>query len=377
MKLYYTDESFVVVGLARPGVPFLCDEDMELMTVPNRYLEFIAVVKGRTRSPNTWSTYAEALFEFFAFAESNELDWTDLEPAHVAAWRDTQLGRGNKESTVTQRLGIVHRFFRWAVAKNLVPQLPYDLEEVSVAKGQPFLSHTDATKAKSLVSDIGLKAPRAVPKFLLIDQAITFLDALTPHRLRLMGYLMLLTGMRREEVVELNLEVLPNPAGRPAGRALDMVLDPALTRTKGNVERVVKVPYLLGEMLYSYLTWERPKLARQYKKTHGAESKNLFLSEMGEELSIDGLTTAFHSESKKVGIKCHPHMLRHTFATYELLRVSAKQGDVRALHWVRDRLGHASLVTTERYLHTAALLKHDDAVDGYVADVCKALAHGT
>ncbi|MEG6999257.1 recombinase, partial [Pseudomonas aeruginosa] len=58
----------------------------------------------------------------------------------------------------------------------------------------------------------------------------------------------------------------------------------------------------------------------------------------------------------------------HTFGTYEFLRMSERRGTDGALHWVRDRLGHSSITTTEVYVHAADLLKHDE-VDGYVEEV--------
>ena len=53
MELFFTDDSFVVEGLPRPGVPFLCNEEMDLVTSANRWLRHVAIIKGRTRSPQT------------------------------------------------------------------------------------------------------------------------------------------------------------------------------------------------------------------------------------------------------------------------------------------------------------------------------------
>ena len=48
--------------------------------------------------------------------------------------------------------------------------------------------------------------------------------------------------------------------------------------------------------------------------------------------------------------------------------MSERRGTDGALHWVRDRLGHSSITTTEVYVHAADLLKHNE-VDGYVEEV--------
>jgi len=375
VKLYYTDDEYVVAGVARPGIPFLCDKEMELVSAPNRYLDHLAIIRGRTRSPKTWKTYGEHLYEFFAFAEDNGIAWDTANEREIAAWRDSMLERGNKNQTVNDRLRCLHRFYEWAARSKLTVSVPFSREAVTVSRSPAFLAHVDASGGKVISSELMLPTQRRLPKFLHVDRAIQFLDALMPKRLRLMGYVMLLTGMRREEVAELDYRVLPNPAGQPENRALDMVLDPALTKTKGNKLRTVKVPYQLAQALYFYFTWERPVLERAYLARYGKETTRLFMSQDGELLSVNAVTVAFNEASKRVGIKCHPHMLRHTFGTYEFIRMSAKKGKERALMWVRDRLGHSSIVTTEIYVDMADVVKND-TVDGYVADVCKALIDG-
>lgn len=376
MKLYATDSSYVVAGIARPGIPFLCDRHLELVDGPNRYLDHVAVVRGRTRSPSTWKTYGEHLYDYFSFLESNGLDWAIADERTMAAWRDGMAERGNRVRTINGRLRCVHRFYAWAAQAGLVTSAPFSMEEITVSKPAAFLAHVDASGSRALVNEITLREPRILPRYMQIEQATQFLDALTPRRMRLMGYTMLLTGMRREEVAGLDYRVLPNPAGQPMTRALDMVLDPALTPTKGSKERLVKVPYLLGVALYDYFTWERPQLERTYEAKCGRGTTRLFLSQYGEELSTPAVSVAFHDASEKCGIKCAPHMLRHTFGTYEFMRMNAKQGKDRALYWVRDRLGHSSIAMTEIYVHLSETLTND-VVDGYLEDVCEALVRGT
>ena len=68
-------------------------------------------------------------------------------------------------------------------------------------------------------------------------------------------------------------------------------------------------------------------------------------------------------------------MLRHTFGTYELLRMSRNRDQSLALLWVKERMGHSSMQTTEKYIHATDLIEHD-AVDGYQFDICEALRNG-
>lgn len=375
MKLFFTDSTFVVAGMSRPGVPFLCDEEMELVSPPNKYLLFIATVKGRTRSPRTWETYGNHLYEFFSFLEANDLPWDGVNQSQIAAWRDAMLERKCARSTANQRLLAVSAFYQWAVRSGITHSLPFSTEDIWVSKPRGFLAHLDASGGRFDANELTIQTHKPLPKFLHMDKAIQFIEALSPHRLKLMGYLALLTGMRREEIVGLNYLVVPNPAGHNPEKQLDMVLEPSLTPTKGHKERTVKLPYDLAVALWDYFCRDWPKLNLLHKKKHGKESNRLFLSLEGEELSIRYLNNAFYKTSAKTGIDCHPHMLRHTFCTYELLRMSLKMGQSQSLLWVRDRAGHSSIQTTEKYIHAADLIKNDD-VDGYQSEVCEALRRG-
>lgn len=375
MRLFFSDDQFQVHGQSYPGVPFLVDQEMALVDAPNDYLQYVAVVRGRTRSPKTWEAYGNHLYEFFSFLEANDLVWGQVNQTHFAAWRDSMLERGNKRSTVNQRLRAVSVFYEWAVREGITHSLPFHKEDIWVAKPKGFLAHVDASGNRYSANELTVRTHKPVPKFLHTEQAMTFVAALTPRRNRLMAYLMWLVGMRRKEVVGMNLKVLPNPAGHPTDRALKMELDGVITPTKGDVPRWVQVPYDLAVQLWDYLAFERAKLAVLHKRQHGTDTDLLFLTEYGNPISLEGMNNAFRKASEKSGVKCTPHMLRHTFGTYEFVRMSERKGQDGALHWVRDRLGHSSIQTTEKYVHAADLVGHDE-IDGYQAEVCEFLRGG-
>jgi site-specific recombinase XerD len=375
MRLFLTNSEFSWQGVSRPGVPFLCDREMELVSAPNLYLRYVATVKGRTRSAKTWLTYGNHLYEFFAFLEANDLTWDAVNQSQIAAWRDAMLKRKCVHSTVNQRLRCVHAFYQWAKNSGITHSLPFLTQDIWVAKPRGFLSHVDASGGRFEANELTIQTHKPLPEFLHMDKAISFLEALTPHRLKLMGYLILLTGMRREEVVGMDYRVVPNLAGHDPDKLLPMVLEASLTPTKGNTTRTVMLPYDLAVAFWNYFSCDWPKLNLLHKQKHGKESHRFFLSMEGEELSIGYLNNAFARVSAKTGIHCYPHMLRHTFGTYELLRMTHKEGQSRALLWVRDRMGHSSITTTEKYIHAGDLILNYD-VDGYQTDVCEALHRG-
>jgi integrase len=369
MHLFLTDPTFTVHGQPYPGIPFLIDDQMALVTAPNEYLFHVAVVRGRTSSPKTWQTYGNHLYEFFSFLETIEISWDRIRSTHLAAWRDSMLSRGCRRSTVNHRVGAVSNFYKWALRSQKISSLPFYMEDVRVSRPKGFLAHIDAKGNQVQANELKLRSFKPQPKFLTADKARLFVTALTPRRNRLMAYMMWFSGLRREEVATLELEDIPNPSGHPPGKPLAMTL----RTTKGRKPRWVSVPYDLAVQLWNYVIYERSSLAKRYRKRHvGPESNRVFLTAYGEPISLGGINNAFKKASEKSGIKCTPHMLRHTYGTYEFIRMSQFKSKESALFWVMERMGHSSLATTQIYIHTASLVDHT-ALDGYQADICKLL----
>lgn len=375
MRLFFTDSTFIKDGAAQSGIPFLADAEAALVDSANRYLYYIARIRGRTSAPATWRTYGDHLYEFFSFLEENNLNWDQVGASHLAAWRNGMLNRKLKRNTCNSRIRTVSAFYTWCKQQNLVGHIPFDREEVFVRKPKGFLAHVDASGNKIEANELTLPSTRPLPKFMTLRQAATFIPALSPERTQLVAWLMVLCGLRREESAGLDMRVLPSPAGHDPQKSIKMTLDPALTPTKGSKERWVNLPYPLAGRLHDYLMSERPSLAKKYKKKYGRHTTKLFLTQFGEELSLDGLDGQFQKASESTGIKCHPHMLRHTFAVHELIRMSGKP-KINALTWVSDRLGHACISTTQVYLTAADLVDHSD-MDGYVTELLDAMAGKT
>ena len=105
---------------------------------------------------------------------------------------------------------------------------------------------------------------------------------------------------------------------------------------KGSRQRIVPVGRKAREALRAWLR-ERPDHA-------DAGERALFVSRRGSRLSRNSIGTrlAFWARRAGLGVKVHPHRLRHSYATH-LLDMGA---DLRE---IQELLGHASLATTEKY----------------------------
>lgn len=374
MRLIFTDKTFSVAGVPAPGVPFLINVKGELVEAANRYLYFVSCISGRTRAETTHRTYADHLYDFFSFLEENDLKWDSVSCSYIAAWRNGMQERELKRTTCNNRIRTVSAFYTWCRRANFINHLPFDRSEMLVNKPAGFLAHVEASGNRINANELMLPSTRSVPKFLSLRDAATFIESLSPGRTRLVGWLMMLAGLRRAEAAWLDIQVLPNLGGYDPTKSIKVTLDPAITPTKGSKERWVLIPYALAGHLHDYLMCERPRLAKMYKQRYGRATTRLFLTRTGEELSLDGLDEQFRQASRRSGIRCHPHMLRHTFSVHELVRMSGKP-KINALKWLSDRLGHASVTATEIYVKAADIVSHDDA-DGYIAEMLQAMARG-
>lgn len=105
---------------------------------------------------------------------------------------------------------------------------------------------------------------------------------------------------------------------------------------KGGKDRVVPIEETLAEWLDRWRSHQdRPKRADWF-----------FCTLKGERLDDGYVRTmvARYGVKAGIGIRCHPHILRHCFAT-EMLQDGAD------IYEVQDVLGHEDLETTTLYLH--------------------------
>ena len=113
-ELVFSTDVFRPLGRPMPGVPMLLDGEMRLVEPACAWLLHIALVRGRTRSPQTWRAYGEALYDWWQTLEANGWAWDRVSFHEVAAYRDRMLGspsghtgRPYARATINGRLRIV------------------------------------------------------------------------------------------------------------------------------------------------------------------------------------------------------------------------------------------------------------------------------
>lgn len=193
-----------------------------------------------------------------------------------------------------------------------------------------------------------LRQRRTEVQLLSKHQVEALLRAITNPTVKLMTRLALQTGLRKEELATFPRRYVVDPTRQDARSSLVRVtLDPTDMKTKDDQERRIDVPARLMADLQHYATHTRGALER----LSGEQPPQLFLNKNGQPWTRGGRTLNNLYNRLGLSFRVTPHMLRHTYATHTLYDMRQRQVSADPLLYVRNRLGHASITTTERYLH--------------------------
>jgi integrase/recombinase XerD len=202
--------------------------------------------------------------------------------------------------------------------------------KVSISRFFDFLYKREIIKSNPAINVESIKVSQVVPEFLSQEQCDTFLNTIEKkstswyrERDLTLVKLLLRTGLRRAEIVRLNIS------------DIDLSKHTIKVVRKGNREEYVLIHNELEKDLTKYL---------KHIKRQGEEP--LFLSKKGKRLSASSIWHLIKLYSHKAGLNENVtvHSLRHTFAT-TLLSKSLPLPFIQAL------MGHRSSQTTSRYLH--------------------------
>ena len=375
MRLVLADASLVVQGRSYEGLPLLVGTDGHAVEPAQSFLWDELAANGRAQSPLTWAKYGRDLYDYFAFLEANRLGWSELPargmPSHLDRCRDWSRAEVVLQPrTINSRLRLIARFYAWAREHGFIERLPYRTRVMRTAREPGFLAHVQHDARATTALRAALPEPVAVPQFLTMDQVMACLDQLPNPTHRLMFELMVRCGLRQVECRSLPMSYLCNPDRRTdlrGRRTIRVRLDPQHMSLKHGRARSIDVPTDLMEDLWWYVV--RHRRVRADAAAPAPDCGAVFLTERGRRYGNTAFTDLFAALQRRVGFYVRPHMLRHTYATYTLwrLRQSSHQGD--PLLYVRDRLGHSSVVTTAVYLHlinqldTDLVLQHEDEID--------------
>jgi site-specific recombinase XerD len=276
--------------------------------------------RERNASPHTVSAYAHAFALLVRFAgdrlkrRPSDLTIEDLDTDLILAFLDhIEAARGNAARSRNARFAAIRSFFRY-----LEYTAPACLDQALRVRSLP-IKRTD----------------KALIDYLTVEEMQALLDAPDPRtpggtRDRAMLHLTYAAGLRASELLSLRLTDFPE-------RSLATIH----IIGKGRRERVLPLWRETQVVLRAWLAI-RPNVP----------AAEVFLNRDREPMTRDGfahrlalhVTTAAVKRPSIAGKHVTPHVLRHSCAMHTL----AATGDIRKVSlW----LGHASLESTEAYIH--------------------------
>ena len=377
-ELLFSTDAFCPMGHRVAGVPMLIDAEMRLIEPACAWLLHIALIRGRTRSPQTWRTYGEALHDWWQTLEANGWAWDQVTSDVAAAWRNRMLfepssvtGRPYARSTINLRLLAVSQFYRWQLARGRIDRSPFLTVELTAPAGDRRRQFS-STQSNRHPLELTVRHKTALPQP-LIGREVQLVFAKLGIRDRLMAEWAILAGLRRMEVAGLSLRALPT--GHTTFEEAPM-MPVKLTTTKGDRVRTVYPPLSLVDRTRAYVREERSVATRRARRRDAGyqEPGHVFLTVTGKPITARRVGAMFKKACKSAGVPASFHSLRHSFAIAmlgALQRQSASHPDTNPLLTLQVMLGHADITTTQIYLRVIAA--DLDLIEGAVADLHQAV----
>lgn len=283
------------------------------MTVHEIYERFLLEQEYRNNSIVTIDWYKLQLGDFFRWLGSDDPD--DLSLLHFKEYgvylRSLSKRDGGKlsGSSINGMLRAVKSFYNFAIDSEFLEDFSRRLKLPRVHKKEQLILDDD--EIKQLLGCFG--------------------DSTIDHRNKCFVMLMLDCGLRRGEIPRLNIG------------DVNLKNNTLLVRGKGSKQRIVPI----GNRCSALLTEYYPPTAQLL---YNSDSP-FFCDRSGKRCTDNLVKQVFQDLKERSGIeRLHPHLLRHTFATYYL----ADGGDLETLRLI---LGHSNIQTTQMYLHLAFNLK--------------------
>ncbi len=364
-ELLFTTDAFRPFGVPAPAVPMILDCNMRLVEPACAWLMHVALVRGRTRSPQTWRTYGEALYDWWQTLEASRWRWDGIGLGEIAAYRNAMLakaspatGRPLSRATINGRLRIVGLFYRWAAAHGAISRSPFVTVDVTLGQHRPsgWLAHVDAHGGVQMADLLTLRHKPELPRA-LTPQTVRAVMRQMSARDRLIVEWAALTGMRRLEIAGLRLDQLSASQDQTFEQL--PVVPVRIDVTKGGKVRHVYPPLPLIDRTWAYIREERDVAARRARSRTGsqADPRTVFITCAGRQMTSRRIGAMFAEAAHAAGVKATFHGLRHTFAGVMLRflqRQSNTGSELNPLLTVQTLLGHADLTTTGLYLKMLA-----------------------
>lgn len=418
-------------GTTPDGTPYLIDPSGRYDVRLNDFFTTELI----NAPPTTQAAYAYDLKRFLKFLWDNrsQRSWTDATPGDRAAYKHWRLldpaGARVEATTWDREVATVNQFYRWAVARGHAACNPF-VQRLSRSRDprRPRGQTPAESSHRGRANDIAWLPPATYRRWRDIGVRGFDMAGLPDPAFRgrfasrngAYCDLMVRTGLRLSEQTSLSVFEFPHPVAGTLnvrswlprsiakGGSARHIYFPMSTLTEVwnyiAIERAeaiemaqangayeqIRSPLIVADRLRPFVQigGERVDAAKlthdERRRTfiecrEGLEPIALWINEDGLPSKPSAWQEVFKTANRRcvrreVPIRCHPHMLRHSFAVItleqlwrghiqELTPMSGPQRETYQrvfgdpLNWIRIRLGHRSIETTQIYLHTLSELE--------------------
>jgi site-specific recombinase XerD len=283
------------------------------------------------RGRKTEAAYRSDLSQFEAFA-GEEFILSSLDSSVVERWAAHLRHKEYSPASIRRKIVVLKVFCSYWMRKGMLSESPFWRVKLSFGRIQQLPRALTEREIRVLLS-------RAWMNYLAVSvgQDNSEVPTHTGNRRVLSGNY---RALRNLALVDLLFATGIRVGEASALDVRDYFMREAIFRVQGKGGRD-RLAFVVDEQTMQI------QRAHMEARTHVAtDSPALFLNSSGGRLSTQGITDVITKLRREARIKRHvtPHMLRHTVATL-LLRNGV---DIRV---VQEFLGHASIVTTQRYTH--------------------------
>ena len=339
------------------------DHTYETAEVADAFLQYMRFGRGRTES--TSRKYAEAVALYFSYCRTRGTSWTDPNMTAFQMW--LRVAQSPRRSAPVRQSGsdtarpvrsdnhinlisyVVTEMFKFAAAEGYWPS-----DKLGVLFETAQVRHPAADRRETTTYKLALRRRhrlRTRPvrrRDAPVDVVKALLGACGNNRDVLLVALLATTGMRRGEALGIRLsDVHFLPTSAVLGCPLEGPHLHITPRDNSNSARVKNgrarsVPVTSGLVnLYERYRLERDRCPQA--RDCDFLFVNLYRPPHGHPMKLHAVNELFVRLSSSIGTHVSPHMLRHTFGT--------EAAQAATLDVVAEILGHASLRSTQTYLH--------------------------
>ena len=338
----------------------------------------------------TLRNYSYKLKRYFDYLIANDIDYRQALKKDLQRYIQSLVDEGNTGKTVNAYSTLVVQFYEFITQKGYPHSMKLEKRVVRVqAREGDLLAYIPRERA-ILPGDLRVPENHDFSFKTLTEEQVVCLFKIFMELDPVYGAMLMMqyaTGLRVSALVEFrgkeekqNTDFISPAALKTVAQATGVKKRSLKItyRAKFGQQKNCSMPAFAWEFIWNnYIGPLYPERKELYERDHrkncearleeGEKVNTFWLTKVGKPVTDTDIFRAFKVAQKKMGTRVTSHMIRHTFATHKVKAVldeaegQEQKGDrlleaefnKRVHYWLRDQLGHASVETTMKYIHTA------------------------